>query len=131
MVVSVIEKVLSLLLAVAILACAGSLWYADHQRGLMQPLKDQVANAAIAVQQANAARDAAQKAAQDAEMQAKGAEFAQAYAAAQVASAVAANKQAHLNIDKLGSNEPTIANVLNTTVPDELLNAIYFDGDKK
>jgi hypothetical protein len=120
----IIDKVLATLLALAILAATGALWYADHEHGQIKPLQDKVSAAALAASQAVADRNAALDAARDAQRQASAAQAAMVAAQASATQAASEAKAAH---DKLSSvaKAPDVAKTLDTPLPKAVWDAIY------
>jgi hypothetical protein len=120
---SILDKVLTACLAVALLIGAGSLWYADHEHQKIAPLQLAVSNANTAAKQAAADRDAAILAANNAQVQAKAAQDAQQVAENSAAVAASAAKDAKSKL-ALAGKTPAIAKVLDTPLPPEVWNAI-------
>lgn len=126
---SILEKILAILLAVALAGGAGSLWYADHERAAAKAAHDKVAVIQHDADQAKADRQTALDAAAAAQKQLQASE--DALNAAQ-ASAAAAIKQADAARDKLSkaAKAPETAKVLDTEVPSSVWGAIYNKADK-
>jgi hypothetical protein len=125
MISTVLDKVLAVMLAIALLCGAGALWYADHERGLIQPLQDKYDNAAIAAKQAAADRDAAIENLRLANLQIEASNKAVEAAAASEASAVAAASDAHAALAAIAKTNPKTAGTLDMPLPPNVWGAIY------
>lgn len=119
-----LEKILTVALGVSLLFGGGAVWYADHARQQLEPMRLKIADAAQAASQASADRDAAIQAAAVAQAQLKAAQdaFAQAASAAAAASATAASAHAKL---QAAANSPDVSKLLTTPVPNAVWDAIY------
>lgn len=120
---TLLDKLLSVALGVTIIAACGSLWYADHEHGKIEPLTQKLRDANTAAKQADADRDAALKAAADAQAQLKAASDAVAQANHNAAVAADAASAAHGKL-ALVSKSPDAAKVLDTSVPAQVWEAI-------
>jgi hypothetical protein len=121
---SIIDKVLAVLLAVAIAVGLGSLWYADHEHGKLAPLQSQLASVAVAASQAAADRDAALQAAADAQKQASAAQAALDLQASAAQAAAIAASEARGKLAK-AAQTPEVAKTLDTPLPKQVWDAIY------
>lgn len=122
---SILDKILGVLLAVAVAVGLGALWYADHEHSRARVQQQQLASVAIAASQAAADRDAAIQAASDAQAQLRAAEKAVATAQASAAAAASAAIVARDKLNDIAHSNPDIAKTLNTQLPKALWDAIY------
>lgn len=120
---SILDKILSVALGLALLGGGGALWYADHEHAKSQQMQMVAQQAATAAKQAAIDRDAAIKSAADAELQMKVAQAAQATAASAASAAQADAKDARGKLATAGKI-PAIARVLDTQLPPQVWNAI-------
>ena len=122
-----LDKILGVLLALAIVCGAGSLWYADREHAQIKPLQEQIAAAQIAQRQAAADRDSAIQAARIAQVQLTAAEDAASAARISAANAASAASAARAQLTHLAKT-PTSQKLLDTTVPAEVWQTIYNSG---
>lgn len=125
---SIVDKILLALLAGALLAGAGAIWYADHEHAQIAPLQQKVADAAVAASQAVADREAAQQAASDAQAQLAAAQKAIAAQAASAASAASAAATARSALAALAAKQPTIKQTLDIPLSKDVWDAMYNAG---
>lgn len=120
----ILDKILGVLLALAIVCGGASLWYADHEHSRIKPLQDQISAARLQAQQAAAARQAALDSAAAAQRQLMAAEAATSAAQAAAAEAASTAAAAHARV-RSATKTPSTARVLNTAVPGAVWQAIY------
>lgn len=128
MISTVLDKVLAVMFALALLAGAGALWYADHEHQQLKPLQDKYDNAAIAAKQAAADRDTAIENLRLAQLQAEASNNAADAAAASEAAAVQDASDAHAALAAVAKANPAAASTLNMPLPAGVWGAIYSTG---